>query len=206
MILKKCNSCIIYEPGSESDILLKARVICTDDRIKLFFDDRNGLSENAGRLRIDFTDSAAGQVKTFCELTVSQNTDPLIAEAWTADCKILEKIEVVQRQKDLRVELAEETLFSAKGRGYFSGIIQNISVGGLYMTSDTSLEEGEQFDFQYCFMAKILKVRASVLRKTVIGENNYGYGCLFVNLTNGAEKDIRQFVYRQQRKSANTFE
>ncbi len=140
MTLKKCNSCVIYKPGSESDILIKARVVCDDDTIHIYLD------------------------------------------------------------------LNQETLFSSKGHGYFSGTIHNISVGGLYLTTDTRLEKDEQLEFQYCFMMKLLKVRAAVLRETVIRDNYYGYGCLFVNLSNGAEKDIRQFVYRQQRKNSNSYE
>ncbi len=204
MTLKKCNTCIIYEPGSESESLLKARVMCDDDTIKLYFEEENGLGNYSDRIRIDFFDNQAGQIRTFCRLEIQKNPDPAISEAWTADCHVLETIEVLQRQKDLRVDLNEETLFSSKDHGYFSGIIHNISVGGLYMTTDTRLEKGEQLDFQYCFMMKLLKVRAEVLRETVIQDNCYGYGCLFVNLSNAAEKDIRQFVYRQQRKSKNT--
>ncbi len=210
MTLKKCNSCVIYKPGSESDILIKARVVCDDDTIHIYFGDENikehGLENYTDRIRIDFFDNQAGQIKTFCKLVIQKNTDSYISEAWAADCKVLETIEVLQRQQDLRVDLNQETLFSSKGHGYFSGTIHNISVGGLYLTTDTRLEKDEQLEFQYCFMMKLLKVRAAVLRETVIRDNYYGYGCLFVNLSNGAEKDIRQFVYRQQRKNSNSYE
>ncbi len=206
MTLKKCTTCIIYEPGSESDILIKARVVGSDDTIRLYFEEENGVEKHADRIRIDFFDNQAGQIRTFCQLTIQKNTDPAIAETWTADCKVLETIEVLQRQKDLRVDLNEETLFSSKDHGYFSGTIHNISVGGLYMTTDTRLEKDEYLDFQYCFMMKLQKVRAVVLRETVIRDNYYGYGCLFVNLSNAVEKDIRQFVYRQQRKNSNSYE
>lgn len=201
MILKNCNFCVIYEP--ESDIPLKARVKCADERIELYFEDDHRLGDHIDKVRIDFFDSQIGQIKTYCELDIRKNTDPQISEAWISDCRILETIETLQRQQDLRVDLNEETLLSSKKHGYFSCTIHNISVGGLYMTTDTSLEVDEQFEFQYCFVKKIFKLRASVLRKTVIGENNFGYGCLFINLPSGAEKEIRQFVYRRQRSNSN---
>ena len=206
MTLKKCNNCIIYESGSDSDILTKARVMGCDDTIKLYFEEKYWVEDSIDKIRIDFFDNQAGQVKTFCQLAIQKNTDPCISEAWVADCKVLETIEVLQRQKDLRVDLDEETLFSSKIHGYFSGTIHNISVGGLYLTTDTRLEKDEQLDFQYCFMMKLQKVRAAVLRETVIRDNYYGYGCVFTNLSNAVEKDIRQFVYRQQRKNSNPYD
>ena len=98
MILKNCSSCIVYEPDSASEILLRARVRCMEDKITLHFEDESGLSEHTDRLRIDFCNSQVGYVKTFSELEVRKNTDPYILEPWIADCKILEMIEILQRQ------------------------------------------------------------------------------------------------------------
>lgn len=199
MILKNCNSCIIFEPGSESEILLRARVRCLDDnKITLHFEDESGLSEHTDRLRIDFCDSQIGYVKTFSELEVRKNTDSYILEPWIADCKILETIEILQRQQELRVRMAKETAFQSKHHGQFTGTIENISVGGFYMTANTQLEVGEYLEFQYCFMKKPQELQASILRETVVKDGYFGYGCQFSHLPKSAERDIRQFVYRQQ--------
>lgn len=198
MILKNCNSCIIFEPDSESEILLKARVKCLDDKISLHFEDESGLGEHIDRLRIDFCDSQVGYIKTFSELEVRKNTDPYILEPWIADCKILEMIEVLQRQEDLRVRMVKEVTFISERHGSFTGIIQNISVGGIYLTTNKHLDVGEHIEFEYNFMKKPQEVRASILRETIVRDNNFGYGCQFENMSKAAERDIRQYVYRQQ--------
>lgn len=201
MLLKDCNTCIIIQSEAEPDARLQARVVSRNDRIKLFLKDVNRLGGHIDRIRIDFQDCQVGYIKTFCQLDIQRNTDPDVPEPWVADCKILEKVEVLQRQKDVRVKVDEEILFSSKIHGHFTGTIHNISVGGLYMTTYIRLEKGEQFDFQYCFMKKLLKVRVMVLREIVNHDNSLGYGCEFVHLSNSEEKDIRQFVFQQQRKN-----
>lgn len=198
MILKNCNSCIVYEPDSESEILLKARVRCADDKITLHFEDESDLSEHTDRLRIDFCDSQVGYIKTFSELEVRKNTDPYILEPWIADCKILEMIEILQRQQELRVRMGKEVTFISENHGRFTGTVQNISVGGFYMTTNKRLEIGEHVEFEYTFMKKPQDVRASIIRETIIKDDDFGYGCQFANLPKSAERDIRQFVYRQQ--------
>ena len=51
-------------------------------------------------------------------------------------------------------------------------------------------------------MKKNQEVRAKILRETIIRENHYGYGCQFIEQSKGAERDIRQYVYRQQLNKA----
>lgn len=196
MILKNCTTCIIY--GMDEDVKVRARVRCIDDDITLHFDDNNDLGLHTDRLRIDFFDSQVGYVKTFCELEIRKNNDPYVLEPWVADCNILEILEILQRQKELRVRMVRDINFISADRGLFQGIIQNISVGGIYMTTSAKLEIDEEIDFRYCFMKKEHDVRVRILRETKIRNNYYGYGCQFVNLPMSAEKDIRQFVYRQQ--------
>lgn len=198
MILKNCNSCIVYEPGADTEILLKARVRCAEDKITLHFEDESGLDEHIDRLRIDFCDSQVGYVKTFSELEVRKNTDPYILEPWIADCKILEVIEILQRQEELRVRMAKEVSFLSENHGSFTGVIQNISVGGVYLTTSQHLDMGEHIEFEYIFMKKPQEVQASILRETIIRDDYFGYGCQFENMHKNAERDIRQFVYKQQ--------
>lgn len=200
MILKSCNTCIIY--GAESDVVVRARVRSADEKITLHFEDNNELGTKTDRLQVDFCDSQVGYIKTFCELEIHKNTDPYILEPWVADCTILEMIQVLQRQKELRVRMVKEVNFISLNHGRFSGVIQNISVGGIYFTTNTRLSIDEEFEFEYCFMKKAQEVRARILRETNIRENYYGYGCQFVNLSKSAERDIRQYVYRQQLNKA----
>ncbi len=196
MILKNCSTCIIN--GTEDNVRVKARVNCIDERIILYFDDKNVLGMKTDRLEVDFCDSQVGFVKTFCELEIRKNTDPYILEPWSADCKILEMIEILQRQKELRVRLVKEVNFISAMYGHFTGIIQNISVGGIYLTTHTRLSIGSEFEFRYYFTKNPHEIRAKVLRETLIRDNHFGYGCRFIDVPNSVEREIRQFVYRQQ--------
>lgn len=145
-----------------------------------------------------FFDGQIGYIKTYCEIYVRKNFDPLVLEPWLADCDILEVVEIVQRQKDLRAKMEREITFTSYKRGEFTGVIQNISVGGLYFVTKEKLEIDEHFEFHYCFTKKELLVKAVVLREQSLRNNRYGYGCQFEELPKSTERDIRQFVYKQQ--------
>ncbi len=200
MILKNCSSCIIHGPDDE--VSIRSRVQYMDGNITLHFDGDSDLGPNTDRIRVDFFDSQVGYIKTFCELEVRKNSDPYILEPWLADCKILEVLEILQRQEDLRVRTAKEATFISDSHGSFSGIIQNISVGGLYMTTATKMSVGEHFSFQFNFTKKNQEVEGKILRETQIRDNYFGYGCQFVRLPKSIEREIRQYVYRKQLSNA----
>lgn len=195
MVLNNCTVCSIYKSDNADPI--RVRVKCTGERITLHFQKNNELSDS-DRIRIDFFDGQIGYIKTYCELTVRKNYDPLILEPWMADCEILEVVDIIQRQKELRARMEKEISFHSLSQGEFVGAIKNISVGGLYLTTKTRLECDELFEFTYCFMKKEHTVKAVVLREQTAKKDLYGYGCQFVDLPKAAERDIRQFVYKQQ--------
>lgn len=203
MVLNNCTVCDVYKSDSEAPVRVRAR--CTGERITLHFQKGHELSDS-DRIRIDFFDGQIGYIKTYCELGVRRNYDPLILEPWMADCEILEVVDIVQRQKDLRSKVEKEISFRSVTRGAFTGVIEdinvgiikNISVGGLYLTTKTQLEVGEAFEFTYCFTKKEHTVKAVILRKQNLKKDLFGYGCQFVDLPKAAERDIRQYVYKLQ--------
>lgn len=213
MILKNCDSCMIY--GPEDGIRIPGRVSHIEDKITLFFNDSSGSELPLNRIRIDFYDSITGIVKAFCELAVRKNTDPWATETWAADCVILETLEIQQRQKDLRVRLGEKLLFSssaqktklegeltfsapAQGRD-FHGFIDNISVGGIFLVTDEiRLAPNTEVTFTYCFSKQARTLTAVTLREQQLRKERFGYGCQFINMVNHVEREIRQFVYKKQ--------
>ncbi len=198
MILKDCNTCMIYD--KDDKLLLKARVMSVEDKITLHFDDDSSLGSDTEMQRVDFFDSQIGCIKTFSRLVVLKNTDPWILEPWVAECEILQVIETVQRQKDLRVRLEKNLEFSSVKHGNFTGIVHNLSVGGLMLFTEMPLEVHEVITFRYCFLKREHEITAVILREQPMQKNYHVYGCQFMNLTNSTEKDIRQFVFRQQLK------
>lgn len=198
MILKDCSTCMIFDPDDK--LLMKARVMSVEADITLHFDDDSSLGPDTERMRVDFFDSQMGCIRTFSRLVVRQNTDPWILEPWAAQCEILEIIETIQRQKDLRVRLEKDLEFSSTLHGHFMGTIHNISVGGIMLYTEMPLDIHEEIEFSYCFLKREYTVRAVILREQEMIKKSHVYGCQFMDLTKSAERDIRQFVFRQQLK------
>lgn len=209
MLLKDCYKCIIY--GQDPDVHVPARVIHDDEQILLYFDDDTRLGAQTDSLRVDFCDSQVGYIKAVCELNIRKSFDPSIWEPWVADCSILEVLEILQRQKDLRVpmdaeiqfsrtNLPDEIQFTSHTQGVFTGTIKNISVGGIFLATATRLSRGETFEFNYCFSKTVQKLKAVTLREQLLRKDLYGYGCQFIDVKNSVEREIRQFVYKQQLK------
>lgn len=200
MVLKDCESGMIY--GIDGKPLYKTKVRCTEKDILLFFDKDEQLSRGRVRTPIDFYDRKEGCVKTFCEIDVERNS--LLSqekEAYTARCRILKVLEKLQRQKDVRVTIKKEMSFFSPSQGAFYGVIQNISAGGIYITTTQPMRKHELFSFIFEFVKKERTVIAMTLWAKKLQGNYYGYGCKFVDLSKSAEMDIRQYVYRQQQLS-----
>ena len=195
MILKDCSICTIYGRGHEP---LRARVRYSGEMIFLYFEDIEKLPDDTDNIPIDFMDSQSGCIKTVCELHVQKNTDPWILEPWGAKCAILDVKETIQRQNDVRVKIESEVAFYSLSHGHFTGMIQNISGGGIYMVTNMTLDPKEEFEFDFTFGKREHHLRARVLRQNVLPKNEYGYGCQFLNVSKAAERDIRQFVFKQQ--------
>ncbi len=199
MNLKDCSLCKIFD--ADARFLMKARVKSAEADITLYFDDDINLEPAAeGVYWIDFFDSQLGCIKTLSKIILRENTDPAIMEQWAADCEIIKVLETIQRQKDLRVRLKENLEFLSVLHGQFTGTIQNISVGGIMLFTEMPLSVNEEISFRHCFLKKEHEIKAVVLREQPMQEKYHVYGCRFIHLTNSAEKDIRQFVYRQQLK------
>lgn len=199
MILKDCSTCLVYGPDEE--LLMKARVMSVEEDITLYFDDIANLGpETEVVLWIDFFDGQMGCIKTMSQLVIRQNTDPWVLEQWTANCEVIKVLETIQRQKDLRVRLGKDLEFNSVKHGHFTGTVHNISVGGLMLFTEMPLEVHEEISFRYCFLKREQEIRAIILREQPMQKKSHVYGCQFIHLTNSAEKDIRQFVFRQQLK------
>lgn len=196
MVLNDCTICSVYGPD-DTTLQARVRVKCTDGQITLHFKKKEEVTESE-RVRIDFFDGKIGYIQTYCEVLVRRNYDPLVLEPWIADCEILEVKEIVQRQKDLRARMEREIRFVSVEHGQFTGVIQNISGGGLYFVTKTKLNNNEEFEFRYTFIKKEYELRAVILREQILHNGRYGYGCQFLRLPKSAERDIRQYVYKQQ--------
>lgn len=202
MILKDCESCLVY--GTDNRPLAKARVeVLDDDRILLFF----RYSKLRGvRIRtfVDFHDRQQGVVRCYCDLIIQQNSRSFrMEEPWMAQCKIVRLQDTFQRQKDLRVDVEIKTEFTSRSTGYFSGTIQNISAGGIFLLTSHALKKNELFHFNYRFAGEMVSLDAKVVRIGALVKGEYSYGCKFMGISLEDEAVVRKFVYVKQKERLN---
>lgn len=195
MVLNNCTVCCVYD--SEEADQKRIRVKYTGNQIFLYLNRENDLPDSE-QVRIDFFDERIGCIKAKCELTVRRNYDNSVREPFIADCEILDVIEIIQGRRHLRVKVEEEVKFTSFKIGGFSGDIQNISEGGLYFITRTRLRSDDTIEFRYILVEKEYLLRAVILREEDFRDGRYGYGCQFMELPQGAARDIMQYMFMRQ--------
>ena len=194
MVLKDCSRCMVYTP--EGKRLEEAQVVHTKDYIYLYFENLN-MRDARIYTTVDFYDDRVGLVRAICELVVHRNPSfPDTPCLWMADCTMKEVKGQLQRQQDIRARVHIEIGFESEYHGLFYGVIENISAGGLYITTKQQLERDEMISFQYSFRSAKRTFKARTIRGKRIGDREYGYGCRFVDLSDNAEAVIREYVFR----------
>ena len=195
--LKSCENCLVY--GTDNRPLSRARVVVDpDDTIQLFF---SNYKLRAVRFKtvVDFYDKQKGLVRTYCELVLRRNpTATKVSEPWMADCSLIDVYEAVQRQKDLRETVRIVINGITEAGETFSGTIQNISAGGIFLVTSLPMKVGTTFRFEHVFEGERCEIKAKVLRGKGAAGGGFGYGCQFVSLSNEAETAIRKFVFQRQ--------
>lgn len=192
MVLNHCTVCVVYGPDGVSQKRIPVK--CTGEQITLFPGTEHELSDSA-KTRVDFFDSQIGHIKTYCEFAVRRNLDPSARAGWVADCCIREVIEITEGRRSIRTGMGKEAVITLLGRGDFGAVIQNVSEDGIYFISEERAECGDIIRFSHSFMEKEHQVEAEILREEDMYDGRYGYGCRFLELSKGAERDIRQYVY-----------
>lgn len=202
MVLKDCERCLVY--GTDNRPLAKARAeVMDDDRILLFFHYEK-LRSIRIRAFVDFYDRTQGVVRCYCDLIIQNNTHPnRLTEPWMAQCRILKVQDTFQRQKDLRVDVAMKAEFNSPSTGYFSGTIQNISAGGIFLLTSHVLKKNEAFTFRLRLEDEMVSLDARVVRIGALVKGEYSYGCQFRGISMDAEASVRKFVYMKQKERQN---
>lgn len=76
-----------------------------------------------------------------------------------ADCDVLETYEVFQRQKDLREKVHMPVDATTEYGQAFSGTVQNISAGGIFLVTAQPLKVGARFGLTIGLKARSAKLR-----------------------------------------------
>lgn len=127
-------------------------------------------------------------------------------------CDILEKIEQVQRREDLKVPTDVRIMLHVERRpgdiyipmAGWPATVKNISAGGVYFRTDLSLGAGREIEFEFSETGEKLHLMARILRVEDLTERPnqpmYGYGCKFVCLSARCENQLRNYVFREERR------
>ena len=205
MILKDCHNGIVkYE-----DKAYRVRVVSgIDNKPALYFKETDLQDIRMSKTEVIFNDNIKGCIKAKCDVVVRKNPGyPRMSEPWMGECEILEVIEIIQRQQDIRASVYITVQFTQEKEGgkSFFGVITNISAGGIYMVTSEPLTIGEIINFHYTFKNVERPFRCMVLWGQLDDSGNNGYGLRFVELSEGGETAIRGYVFnvlREQRRMA----
>lgn len=196
VISEACRECIVY--NSKGGLLSGARVRVVNGEIHLWFKE-SGLKALRTVLPVDFFDSYKGRIRTFSELVIHRNPHfPKESEFWMADCRIVRVYEIIQRQKDIRVDMKAEQKFVLPDMTSFYGTIENISAGGFFVATPQMLNREDRIKLETTFLKNNWSLEAQLrwMRPQIYGQ--YGYGCMFQELPSEAEEQIRGLVYKLQ--------
>ncbi len=195
MVLNNCKVCAVYEPDHVTQ--KRIPVQCKGEQVTLLMSREHELSDSS-QILIDFFDSQIGCVKAYCELAVRQNYDTSIQAPWIADCEIQEVLEIVEGRRSVRTKMEKEVTFTSPTGESFSGVIQNISEGGIYFITRTRQQCDDTAVFSYSFVEKEYQMSVLILREEVFRDGRYGYGCQFLAMPKGAGRDIKIYQHMLQ--------
>jgi hypothetical protein len=200
MILKDCIKGKVYAPGE--DRYWPCRVEYNDEEIILYLENYEGSGHQFGT-RVDFYDEVVGVVVTDSEVRIRINPRyPEEPERWIGECRIRNIDTIVQRHLDVRVNVELGVQFRTEEGDSFVGCIRNISAGGVYVVTDTALPLGARISFSYAFRNQERPYVVEILWGQREKESRFGYGCRFLDLTNGAESAVRNYVFGKLREQA----
>jgi len=81
---------------------------------------------------------------------------------------------------------------------FYAGAARDISVGGLYVETETALAIGTEVTALLRLPAKILSLRAEVMWSVTTATKSVGMGLRFLNLPAPAKREIEAFMLLRQ--------
>ena len=101
----------------------------------------------------------------------------------------------VPRRKHLRVPCRYTAGIKAGGRD-LSGMVQNVSAGGMFLTAERRFETGMalRLNFNLPGVAVEIHVLGEVVRIEEISETEFGIGIQFLELTNESRQNLQTFL------------
>jgi len=81
---------------------------------------------------------------------------------------------------------------------FYAGAARDISVGGLYVETETGLAIGTEVTALLRLPSKVLSLRAEVVWSVATGSKTVGMGLRFLNMPGPAKREIEAFMAQRQ--------
>ena len=158
---------------------------------------------------VKFYDPSLGVLTCRCVLSGPMD---LPEDMLSLRCDIVEQLEQLQRREDVKVTVNVPIMLHAErrpGELYiplkgWPAMVRNISAGGVYVSTDLSLSAGREIEFEFNETGEKVHLMARILRVEDLTEQPnqpiYGYGCKFVCLSARSENQLRNYVFREERR------
>lgn len=160
--------------------------------------------------KIIFYDPAMGKLTCRCTLSAPL---PLPDQMCSLRCQVLEQLAQEQRREDVKVPVVVRMMLHVSRQPGDSvyvppegwpSTVQNISAGGVYLQTDLALTEGRRFWFDFHETGETIRLEARILRVDDLTKRPnqplYGYGCKFINLSARSENQLRNYVFREEKR------
>lgn len=208
VFLENCKSAKVY--GDSKNLLCEARVSLGPMGSLLLVVPRSLDPHSGEEFLIEFMDPALGVLTCRCVLS---SPLPLPDRMCSMRCEILERLSQQQRREDLKVPITVDVTVHVSRQPGDSvyvppegvpATVRNISAGGVYLATELVLAEGRRLWFDFRETGERLRLDARILRVEDItkrpNQPMYGYGCRFIDLSARNENQLRNYVFREEKR------
>lgn len=106
----------------------------------------------------------------------------------------------IQRREYYRLQMVKDVKYKrGDEESYRSGILKDLSGGGLRMVADLELEIGDVIDILLPLGGKELNLKGKVIRCNRV-EKGFDLGVCFINIKGSEREQIIKFIFESQRK------
>ncbi|HMI89420.1 MAG TPA: PilZ domain-containing protein [Polyangiaceae bacterium] len=102
-----------------------------------------------------------------------------------------------EKRQHSRVTLSAVVNLSSEDN-FYAGAARDISVGGLYVETETALAIGTEVTALLKLPSKVLSLRAEVMWSVATGSKTVGMGLRFLNIPAPAKREIEAFMLLRQ--------
>ncbi|MDE7245987.1 MAG: PilZ domain-containing protein [Oscillospiraceae bacterium] len=205
MNLEQCKKAEILESDSE-DVICTAGVEPGFGNVMLTVPNTVMILEQI--YRVKFYHPSKGLIT--CQCLLSNPMD--MGDTLAVQCDVIEQLEQVQRRLDVKVQTNIRVMVHVERRPGdlyipltgWPAVIRNISAGGVYFSTDLSLNVAREIEFEFSETGEKIELTARILRVEDLSEKHnqtmYGYGCKFMCLSAKAENVLRNYVFKEERR------